>query len=54
MESSVSGILAKLKLRKIKEVIKIKFKNKIKIWLRHGNDVFAFHDKDTIETRILE
>ena len=46
MRSSISGILGELKLRKLEEIINIKFKNRIRIWLRHIDDIFAFIGKN--------
>ena len=54
MGSLISGILAELKLRKLGEITKIKFKNRIKILLKYIGDIFAKLEKNTDETRILE
>ena len=35
MGSPILSILAELKLRKLEEIIKMKFKHKIKVWLRY-------------------
>ena len=49
---SMGGILTEFKLRKLKEIIKIKFKNSMR--LRCVDDIFAIIEKDTGETRMLE
>ena len=48
------GTLAKLKLRKLEEIIKMKFKKKIKIWFRYVDDIFAVLKRDTDEMKIIE
>ena len=41
MGSPVSGILVELKLRKLEEIIRSKFKSIIVHWFRHVDDIFA-------------
>ena len=54
MESPISGILAELKLWKLEGILKIKFKIRIKIWLRYVDDIFVILEKDTDKIRLLE